>query len=72
MKIAFKLLFCLFIFVVDLLLFNQPDLNPTKEIIVYEASLDGNIVYALVTASILGVVKLKRNAPSQKNKEKLA
>ncbi|MBC7915320.1 MAG: hypothetical protein H7Y07_14490 [Pyrinomonadaceae bacterium] len=72
MKIAFKLLFCLFIFVVDLLLSHQPDLNPAKEIIVYKASLDGNIVYALVTASILGVVKLKRNAPSQKNKGKLA
>jgi hypothetical protein len=65
MKIAFTFFF-LFLLLADFLLpcNTMPDLvlhSSPKEVVIIEASVDRQIAYLIVTASLLGIVKLKKN-----------
>ncbi|MBC8054675.1 MAG: hypothetical protein H7Y13_16575 [Sphingobacteriaceae bacterium] len=59
MKIAFTLFFCLAV-VIDFFMANN-ELQTAGDFACMEASLDKQLAYIIVTASLLGVIKLKKN-----------
>lgn len=61
MKKAFTFIFCL-IALTDILIGNNSTVNSaTSGILPLEASFDRHIAYVLISASLLGIIKLKKN-----------
>ena len=62
MKKACTLFFLCLIYLADIALARYNELNSAiNEFSVVEASLDNHIVFIIVTAGVLGIIKLKKN-----------